>query len=595
MSPPLWSRAVGDFDGSYSRALRSSLASNYSFKPRSLIDEERDRTEGGGKNLRRTLNGFQLICLGVGNIVGAGIFVTTGRVAHNQAGPAVIVSYLIAAVSALLSALCYAEFATEIPIAGGAMSYTSITGGPLLGWLVGTNLIIPHIVGNSGVLRNFSAYFAQLIDVQNTTDLQVHTEGGLALDFLAFGLSLALTALLILGTHETSLFNLVVTVIHVLGILFVIVAGMTQAQPSFVHPFAPFGIRGIFDGATTAFFAFIGADALANTAEEVINPKKDLPVGLLGSLGVVTVLYVLMAATIVLIVPYTLIDPKAAFAAAFQMTGLPWAKYIVAAAALMGILTGPLIGFYAGARIIYVLGRERLLPPVFSQMSARFGTPVVATAVQGVVVAFVTLFTPFEYLADATSISTLFSFFLVATSLLWRRYYGQGGAEMGASPWLPAAHIVWLLISSIGLSLWYQQHGHWGGLVGFGAAALASVVSLQSFVKQTHRPGQGSFAAWVPWVPAASIVLNVFLLGSVSETAWARFGIWIAATLVVFFLYSLPSSYAHSRSRLPASGHVGSHEEHVEDTYGDTTAVVRHKQGAESDNVLEHPLLASDR
>ncbi|EIE24778.1 amino acid transporter [Coccomyxa subellipsoidea C-169] len=544
-------RSWGEFEDprSYFRSLKNSLASGYSFKPRSFKEEDRDRIEGG-RNFKRTLTSLQLICLGIGNVVGAGISVTTGRVAHSQAGPAVIISFAIAAISALLSALCYAEFATEVPVTGGAFSYTTLTFGPLIGWVVGTNLIIPHIVGNAGVLRNFSAYLSQLLNVDSKTDLQVHTSGGLDLDFLAFGLSLGLTLLLILGTHESSLFNLVVTVAHVAVIVFVIVVGLTQAKAANMQPFAPFGVRGIFDGATAAFFAYIGADALANTAEEVVNPKKDLPIGLLGSLGVVTLLYMLMSATIVLMVPYVDISPKAAFAAAFQSTGLPWARYIVAVGALAGILTGPLVGFYAGARIICILGRQHLIPPVFARINPRFGTPVIATAVQGIAVSVITLFTPFEYLSDMTSISSLFGFFVVALALLWRRYYGVAGRAKGANPWLPGLLLAWLAVSGIGLSVYYQSSDGWGGLAGFGASAVAATASLQAFARQTHLPGPGSFAvpAW-PWVPAASLVLNTFLLGSISAAAWARFGVWLAGTLVVYFVYSLPASYAHHTSR----------------------------------------------
>eukprot|EP00878_Enallax_costatus_P002770 GHUV01002960.1.p1 GENE.GHUV01002960.1~~GHUV01002960.1.p1 ORF type:complete len:337 (+),score=62.34 GHUV01002960.1:919-1929(+) len=272
----------------------------------------------------------------------------------------------------------------------------------------------------------------------------------------AFGWVILLTIMLVLGTKESAMFNLVVTIIHVILVVFIIIAGFVKSDHTNAQPFTPFGVRGLFNGAAIVFFSFIGFDAVATSAEEVKNPKRDLPLGILGALGIVTACYILMSAALVTMVPINAIDGGASFAAAFEYVNLVWAKYIVALGALLGIITGTLVGMYAVSRIIAAVSRQHLLPPFLARVHKRFGTPYIATILQGVATAVIALFTSFDELIHLVSISTLFAFWIVALALLWRRYYSPLNST-GKNA-LVATHLLLLIGTSLAFTIVYQLY-----------------------------------------------------------------------------------------------------------------------------------------
>eukprot|EP00879_Flechtneria_rotunda_P002193 GHRR01002379.1.p1 GENE.GHRR01002379.1~~GHRR01002379.1.p1 ORF type:complete len:523 (+),score=115.42 GHRR01002379.1:1539-3107(+) len=475
-------------------------------------------------------------------------------------------SYLVAGFSALLSSLCYAEFSANMPLSGGAYSYVNAVFGEYLAWLTVTNLILEYILANAAVIRSFSGYFALLIN--QPPERLVIPYGNYNLDFFAFGWVLLLTMLLILGTKESARFNLVVTIVHVVLVVFIIIAGLVKSNPANTQPFAPYGARGVFNGAAIVFFSYIGFDAVATSAEEVKNPKRDLPLGILGALALVTICYILMSLALVLMVPLEALQTSGSFAAAFTYVGMDWAHYIVALGALLGIITGTLVGMYAVSRIIAAVARQHLLPPFLAKIHRRFGTPWITTLLQGVATAIIALFTDFAELINLVSISTLFAFWIVALGLLWKRYYKQNNSKAVRSNLILAVQMLLLVASCIAFTACYWiSLDLWVGMVVTAAVFVAVVLSM--FI--THRKGQlpGSYAVPLfPFIPALSVGLNTFLLGALPQDAYVRFGIWTAAVTGVYVLYSALAANRHSKmpgAHLPTlepvakPGSIGSH------------------------------------
>lgn len=308
----------------------------------------------------------------------------TGVVAKQTAGPAVAISYLIAAVSALLSAACYTEFAVEMPVAGGAFSYLLVTFGEFPAFITVSNLLLEYLLSSAAVARGFTSYFATLCGL--SSDAFTVNIGSWHLDFVAVLIIAVLVVLLCVGTRKSSFFNVAVTALNLVVISFVIIAGLSNGESkNITSNFAPFGDRGIFDAAALVFFSFIGFDSVSTLAEELKDPARDLPVGMIGSVVIVTFLYVLMCLALCLMVPYTSIDIHAPFSVAFSVVaGWKWARYLVAFGATCGIITSLLVGLLGQARITLVMARANLIPQFFSKVSEKTQTPIAATVLLGI-------------------------------------------------------------------------------------------------------------------------------------------------------------------------------------------------------------------
>lgn len=437
----------------------------------------------------------------------------------------------------MLSSLCYSEYAVEFPVAGGSFTFILHTFGEFWAWITSSNLLMNYILANAAVARAFLPYFSTLCD--QGPDFLYVISGGYRLDFIAFGLILLLTVLLTWGMKETKTVNNIITVVHLLVVLFIIVAGLSQAKASnYTNPdgFAPFGARGVWNGAALVFFSYIGFDAVATTAEEVINPGRDIPIGMTLSLVVVTFFYLMCTLSLTLMLPYTLISPTAAFSAAFRTINMDWAVYFVAIGALMGIVTGVLVGMVAVARTVCALGREHYLPPIFAVVSQKHGTPIFSTAILGFLTAMIALFTSFDSLINLVSVCTLCTFTITSCGILWRHYHLPGKTK----PWIASAAIVWNLATSIALTAYYNTSSGWIGLVIPGALWLIGAIVL-TFVPQAYKPA-GFSVPLMPWIPAGSIMLNTFLMGALGKDAFQQWGIFIAIIIGVYFLFSLPNT-----------------------------------------------------
>ncbi|KAJ6433053.1 hypothetical protein OIU84_020142 [Salix udensis] len=360
--------------------------------------EEMSRVKArSGSDMKRTLRWYDLVGFGIGGMVGAGVFVTTGRASRVYAGPSVIISYAIAGLCALLSAFCYTEFAVDMPVAGGAFSYLRVTFGEFAAFLTGANLVMDYVLSNAAVARSFTAYLGSAIGISTSKWRLVVRglpDGFNEIDVFAVLVVLVITLIICYSTRESSLVNMVLTALHILFIGFVILMGFWKgdwknftepANPENPSGFFPFGAPGVFNGAAMVYLSYIGYDAVSTLAEEVHNPVKNIPIGVSGSVIIVTVLYCLMAASMSMLLPYDMIDADAPFSAAFRgkSGGWKWVSNVMGMGASLGILTSLLVAMVGQARYMCVIGRSSVIPAWFARVHPKTSTPVNASVFLG--------------------------------------------------------------------------------------------------------------------------------------------------------------------------------------------------------------------
>ncbi|XP_068653897.1 cationic amino acid transporter 1-like [Aristolochia californica] len=495
--------------------------------------------------MKKTLNWWDILWFGLGAVIGAGIFVLTGIEAQDDAGPAVVISYLFSGVSAMLSVLCYTEFAVEIPVAGGSFAYLRVELGDSMAFIAAGNILLEYLVSGAAVARAWTSYFATLIN-RHPDDLRIIVpslaENFNHLDPIAVVVLIVIGAGAIFSTKASSRFNYVVSILQVFIILFVIIAGLTHSDPSNLSDFAPYGPRGIFKASAVLFFAYVGFDAVATLAEETKNPGRDIPIGLIGSMSIVTVLYCVMAITLCMMQSYKTIDANAPFSMAFEAVGMKWAKYIVALGALKGMTTVLLSSAIGQARYVTHIARTHMLPPCLAAVHKDTKTPVAATVMMIVGICIFAFFTDLDILSNLLSIATLFIFTLVAIALLIRRYYLAGETSVTDRNKL-IGFLVVIIASSLGLAAgWAENVKGWALYAVTCGIWFLGTLGLQLLLKKARAPRLWG-APLVPWLPSASVAINIFLLGSIDRASFVRFGVWTAILLVYYLLFGLHASY----------------------------------------------------
>jgi APA family basic amino acid/polyamine antiporter len=325
----------------------------------------------------------------------------------------------------MLSVFCYTEFAVEVPVAGGSFAYLRIELGDFVAFITAGNILLESIAGSAAVARAWTSYFTNLLN-RPSNSLRIHTnlaEGFNLLDPIAVGVLVIAATIAIISTRKTSLINWIATALNTAVILFVIIAGFAHANTSNLKPFLPFGAKGIFQAAAIVYFAYGGFDNIATMAEETKNPSRDIPIGLLGSMSIITVIYCLMALTLSMMQKYTEIDKGAAYSVAFQSVGMNWARYLVALGALKGMTTVLLVGALGQARYTTHIARAHMIPPWFALVQPKTRTPINATLLITISSALIAFFSSLDVLVIFLSVSTLFIFMMMAAALLVRRYY----------------------------------------------------------------------------------------------------------------------------------------------------------------------------
>jgi basic amino acid/polyamine antiporter, APA family len=419
-------------------------------------------------SLRRALRALDLTALGIGAIIGAGIFVMTG-VGAREAGPGLILSFVMAGVACAMAALCYAEFAAMIPVAGSAYSYSYATMGELVGWIIGWDLVLEYAVGAAAVAVGWSGYFRVILDGigLHLPHAVVEAPGsapGAIVNLPALLIVMAISAVLYVGIRESARLNAMIVGIKLSVVLVVILVGVFYIHPPNWNPFAPFGWSGISKGSAYIFFAYIGFDAVSTAAEEVVDPGRDLPRGILWSLFICTLLYILVAAVLTGMVPYTQIDKNAPLASAFVTRGLNFIGGLVSLGAVMGLTSVLLVLLLGQSRIFFAISRDGLLPAAFSRVHPRFLTPYVPTVTTGLAVGVAAALLPIQEIAELANIGTLFAFVLVCLGVWILRHLDPDGRRPFRTPFVPAVPIIGALsclylMESLPLVTWIRFFG----------------------------------------------------------------------------------------------------------------------------------------
>ncbi|MBG9945694.1 amino acid permease [Brevibacillus formosus] len=382
--------------------------------------EQVDKTES---SLKKSLGAFDLTMLGIGAIMGTGIFVLTGVAAALHAGPALVLSFVIAALACVFAALCYAEFASTVPVSGSAYTYSYAAFGEFVAWMIGWDLILEYGVACAAVASGWSGYAQGLlagfnIHLPHALTSAFDASKGTIIDLPAVLIIVIITALLMKGTKESASLNTIMVLIKVAVVVLFLVVGVMYVKPENWSPFMPFGFAGVATGAATVFFAFIGFDAVSSAAEEVRNPQRDMPIGIISSLLVCTILYIAVSLTLTGIVPYHLLNVKNPVAFALSYVNQDWVAGFISLGAIVGITTVLLVMMYGQARMFFAMSRDGLLPEFFSHVHPRTQVPQKSTLIVAALVATFGGLLPLSSLAQLTNIGTLFAFILVSIGLV---------------------------------------------------------------------------------------------------------------------------------------------------------------------------------
>ncbi|XKL65754.1 hypothetical protein PGB90_009174 [Kerria lacca] len=559
----------------------------------------------GDTKLARVLGLLELTALGVGSTLGIGVYVLAGDVAVNNAGPAVTISFLIAAIASAFAGLCYAEFASRVPRAGSAYIYSYVTIGEFCAFIIGWNLILEYAIGTASVAKGLSNYLDILFDnvMQKTLTnwMPIHVSFLSSYpDFFASGLVILLSVLVAWGVKESSTINGIFTIVNLLTIFIIIVCGAFKANasywfipkediPSNVHGgegrFLPFGWAGVMAGAAKCFFGFVGFDVIATTGEEAKNPKKNIPLAIVVSLLIIFIAYFGVASVITMIIPYYEQNENAPLPFAFSKAGLPGVMWIISIGAICALLASLLTVVFPLTRILYAMATDGVLFKFLANVSDKTKTPVVATMLSGILSAIVAGIFNLGQLIDMMSIGTLLAYSIVAFCILFLRYEEdteslkqssalfQNGVERNTVSVNPIFHQLKIMFNLTGMKYPSLSTEKTAKRSIYSFCILASVLcfsfiylenfiinknicmylniiliilTILSFIVLARQPQSNVMipfkVPFVPLIPCCSILMNIYLMMKLDLSTWIRFILWLIVGLLIYVFYSIDHS-----------------------------------------------------
>lgn len=444
-------------------------------------------TSSTSTSLNRVLGAFDLTMLGVGAIVGTGIFVLTGVAAAKYAGPALILSFIIAGLACTFAALCYSEFASMIPQSGSAYTYSYVAFGEVIAWILGWDLVLEYGLASAAVASGWSGYFQSLlsgfgIHLPTFMTSAFNPANGTFIDVPAIIIVFIITLLLTRGIQESSKWNIIMVFIKLAVVLLFIFVGVWYIKPDNWVPFTPFGFSGITTGAAVVIFAYFGFDAVSTAAEEVKNPQRNLPIGIISALAICTVLYIIVSLILTGIVPYHQLNVKDPVAFALSYINQNWVAGFVSLGAIIGITTVLMVMMFGQTRLFYAISKDGLLPKSMQKVSKKTQVPIVSTWITSALVAIFAGFVPLDRLAELTNIGTLFAFTMVSLGVVVLRYT-QPDLERGFK------------------------------------------------------------TPFVPFIPGLAVIFCVYLMLQLSTFTWKGFAVWLVIGLIIYIAYG----YKHSK------------------------------------------------
>lgn len=441
--------------------------------------------------LERSLTSFDLTLMGIGAIIGAGVFVLTGIAAAREAGPAIVISYAIAGFAAMLAALCYAELASSIGGTGSAYSYAYAGFGEFIAWMLGWNLLLEYAVAVSAVSVGWSGYIANFLESIHLPLPKMLTtspfENGL-INLPAVCIVLFAAILLTIGVKQSARFNAVIVFVKLATVLLFIIVAITNVNPANWSPFLPFGFNGVIGGATLVFFSYIGFDALSTAVEEAVEPERSIPIGIISSVIICTLVYILVSALLTGIAPYPTLDDDSPVAQALLTLGYTKIGGFIAAGAIAGLTTVILIMYYGLTRIILAMSRDGLLPARFATINKRLHTPIKIIWFCAFIVGLLAGVAPIHQLAELVNIGTLAAFVFVC----------------------------------MGVIVFRRTHPH------------------------IHRPFKVKF---YPWIPLGGTLICFYLMLHLPTLTWWRFLIWTSIGVIIYFLYGIRNSLLNTKTK----------------------------------------------